>query len=153
MLVGWFIYFFFVCYVFLLGLWVFLGVVPIFWLCDFMISQRSYDFMALFCFFRVIGNFWFMVRFLVIFYNTCSWISSSTILWFFGCVKFLLVWFIMWLFGFKFFFIVHKHSLGSCEVPQKSWARSVQPFWLLLDTKKPDRQTNRQASIYIDNEF
>ena len=34
-------------------------------------------------------------------------------------------------------------SLGSCELPQKCWARSVQPFLHLLDTNK---QTNRQAN-------
>ena len=36
--------------------------------------------------------------------------------------------------------IIHKPSLGSLDVPQKIWARSVQPFWRLLDT-------NRQTDI------
>ena len=38
--------------------------------------------------------------------------------------------------------IIHKPSLGSCEVSHKIWARSVQPFWRLLDTIE---QTDRQA--------
>ena len=37
---------------------------------------------------------------------------------------------------------VHKPFLGSCEVPQKIWARSFQPFWRLLVKNK---QTNRQT--------
>ena len=41
-------------------------------------------------------------------------------------------------------FIIYKPSLGSLDVPQKIWARSVQPFWRLLDT---NRQTNRQAKF------
>ena len=40
--------------------------------------------------------------------------------------------------------IFHKPSLGCLDVPQKIWARSVQPFWRLLDTNK---QTNRQAKF------
>ena len=32
------------------------------------------------------------------------------------------------------FLIIHKPSLGCREVPNKIWARSVQPFWRLLDT-------------------
>ena len=40
--------------------------------------------------------------------------------------------------------IIHKPSLGSQDVPQKIWARSVQPFWRLLDTNK---QTDRQAKF------
>ena len=46
--------------------------------------------------------------------------------------------------------IIHKPSLLSHDVPQKIWARSVQPFWRLLDT---NRQTNRQTdkpNLYID---
>ena len=40
------------------------------------------------------------------------------------------------------------HSLWSREVPQKIWARSVQPFRRLLDTnKQTDRQTDRQAKF------
>ena len=42
--------------------------------------------------------------------------------------------------------IIHKPSLWSRDVPQKIWARSVQPFWRLLDTNK---QTNRQTK-FID---
>ena len=48
--------------------------------------------------------------------------------------------------------IIHKPSLGSREIPQKIWTRSVQPFWRLLDT---NRQTNRQTdkpNLYIDSE-
>ena len=44
---------------------------------------------------------------------------------------------------------IHKPSLGSCEVPHKIWARSVQPFWRLLDSNRSDRQTARQAK-YIE---
>jgi len=36
--------------------------------------------------------------------------------------------------------IIHKPSLGSREVPHKIWARSVQPFWRLLDTNKQTRK-------------
>jgi len=32
--------------------------------------------------------------------------------------------------------IFHKPSLGSLDVPQKIWIRSVQPFWRLLDTNR-----------------
>ena len=39
-------------------------------------------------------------------------------------------------------FINQKPSLWSRDVPQKIWARSVQPFWRLLNT---NRQTNRQT--------
>jgi len=47
--------------------------------------------------------------------------------------------------------IIHKPSLGSCEVPQQIWARLVQPFWRLLDTNK---QTDTQTSkVYIFSEF
>ena len=38
------------------------------------------------------------------------------------------------------------HSLWSREVPQKIWARSVQPFWRLMDTSK---QTDK-LNLYID---
>ena len=41
--------------------------------------------------------------------------------------------------------MIHKPSLGSPDVPQKIWARSVQPFWRLLDT---NRQTS-QICIWI----
>ena len=39
--------------------------------------------------------------------------------------------------------------MGSCEVPQTIWARSV---WLFLDTadRQTDRQTPRQAKYKID---
>ena len=44
--------------------------------------------------------------------------------------------------------IIHKPFLGSRDVPQKIWARSVQPFWRLLDTnKQTDKQTPRQAKF------
>ena len=36
--------------------------------------------------------------------------------------------------------IIHEPYLRPHEVPQKMWARLVQPFWRLLDTKKTDRQ-------------
>ena len=42
--------------------------------------------------------------------------------------------------------IIHKPSLGSCEVPQKIWAESVQPF--LNTNKQTFRQTDKQ-SIYL----
>ena len=29
---------------------------------------------------------------------------------------------------------INKHSLGSCEVPHKMWARSARPFRRLIDT-------------------
>ena len=47
--------------------------------------------------------------------------------------------------------IIHKPSLWSLDVPQKIWARSVQPFRRLLDkNKQTNRQTDRQTSqIYI----
>ena len=38
-------------------------------------------------------------------------------------------------------FIIYKPSLWSCDVTQKIWAQSVQPFWRLLDTNK---QTPKQ---------
>ena len=42
--------------------------------------------------------------------------------------------------------IIHKPFLGPREVPQKMWARSVQPFWRLLDTnEQTGKQTPRQA--------
>ena len=47
--------------------------------------------------------------------------------------------------------IIHKPSLDSLDVPQKIWARSVQPFWRLLDT---NIQTPRQAKFiyrFIDH--
>ena len=44
--------------------------------------------------------------------------------------------------------MIHKPSLESLDVPQKIWARSVQPFWRILDTnKQTDRQTDRQAKF------
>ena len=44
--------------------------------------------------------------------------------------------------------IIHKPSLGSREIPQKIWARSVQSFWRLLDTnKQTNKQTDRQAKF------
>ena len=47
--------------------------------------------------------------------------------------------------------MIHKPSLWSRDVTQKIWARSVQPFWRLLDT---NRQTNKQTdkpNLYIDD--
>ena len=42
--------------------------------------------------------------------------------------------------------IIHKPSLGSRDIPQNIWARSVQPLVYLLDTnKQTDTQTSRQA--------
>ena len=38
-----------------------------------------------------------------------------------------------------------KSSLGSCDLPQKCWARSVQLFWRLLDSNK---HTNKQRIYY-----
>ena len=49
--------------------------------------------------------------------------------------------------------IIHKPSLGSLDVPQKIWARSVQPFWRLLDTnKQTDKQTDK-PNLYIDWQY
>ena len=50
-------------------------------------------------------------------------------------------------FGDNIFVIlsIHKPSLSSCQFQHKIWARSVQPFWRLLDTNK---QTNTQTSIF-----
>ena len=46
--------------------------------------------------------------------------------------------------------IIHKPSLGSCDDPQKIWARSVQPFSRLLDTNgQTDKQTDK-PNLYID---
>ena len=47
--------------------------------------------------------------------------------------------------------IIHKPSLGSCEVPQKMLAKSVRLFLRLLDTNQQTnkQQTDRQAkNIY-----
>ena len=38
--------------------------------------------------------------------------------------------------------IIYKPSLGSHEVPHKIWARSLQPFWRLLDTNKQTEKLN-----------
>ena len=43
--------------------------------------------------------------------------------------------------------IIYKPSQGPCEVPYKIWARSVQPFYRLLDG---NRQTNRQANFFFN---
>ena len=43
-------------------------------------------------------------------------------------------------------FIIHKHSLGSCEAPQQIWAGSVQLF--LVYWIQTNRQTDKQK-IYI----
>ena len=42
--------------------------------------------------------------------------------------------------------IIHKPSLVSLDVPQQIWARSVQPFWRLLDTNKETDKPN----LYVD---
>ena len=50
--------------------------------------------------------------------------------------------------------MIHKPSLGSLDVPQKIWARSVQPFWRLLDTNKQtnrDRQAKFIYRLYIQS--
>ena len=50
--------------------------------------------------------------------------------------------------GGKFFenLIIHKPSLGSCEVPQKIWTESVQSFSRLLDTnRQTDKKTDKQS--------
>ena len=51
-----------------------------------------------------------------------------------------------------FTLIIHKTSVGFCEVPQKIWAGSVQPFGRLLDTNKqtPNRKA-RFIDIYLKN--
>ena len=43
---------------------------------------------------------------------------------------------------------IHTPSLGSCEVSHKIWARSVQPFWRLLDTnRQPYKQSKYIAEM------
>ena len=44
--------------------------------------------------------------------------------------------------------IIHKPSLGPREVPHKIWARSVLPFWRLLETNK---QTDKQSIHRLAN--
>ena len=46
--------------------------------------------------------------------------------------------------------IMHKPSLWSLDVPQKIWARSVQPFWRLLDTNKQTPGQTDKPNLYID---
>ena len=47
-----------------------------------------------------------------------------------------------------FIYIIHKPSLWWRDVPQKIWARSVQPFWRLLDTNRQTGLTRaRKTSI------
>ena len=44
--------------------------------------------------------------------------------------------------------MIHQPSRESLDVPQKIWARSVQPFWRLLDiNKQTNKQTDRQAKF------
>ena len=46
--------------------------------------------------------------------------------------------------------MIHKPSLEPLDVPQKIWARSVQPLRRLLYTnKQTDRQTDK-PNLYID---
>ena len=45
---------------------------------------------------------------------------------------------------------VQKPSLGSCEVPKKVWARSVQPFWRILDTNKQTDKLNLFIECFIN---
>ena len=47
-------------------------------------------------------------------------------------------------------FIIHKPSLWSRDVPQKIRARSVQPFWRLLDTNKQTPKQTDKPNFYID---
>ena len=44
--------------------------------------------------------------------------------------------------------IIHKPSLGSRDVTQKIWTRSVQPFWRLLDTKKQIKKNFNQKYFF-----
>ena len=46
--------------------------------------------------------------------------------------------------------MIHKPSRESLDVPQKIWARSVQPFWLLLDTNKQTNKQTDKPNLYID---
>ena len=56
--------------------------------------------------------------------------------------------------GLKFFVITHGGcSLGARKVPHKIWARSVQPFWSLLDTIKQTNTQTDKLNLYIDNTF
>ena len=43
--------------------------------------------------------------------------------------------------------IIYKSSLGTCKVPRKIWAWSVQPFWLFFGYKRTNRQTSK---VHID---
>ena len=45
--------------------------------------------------------------------------------------------------------ILHKPTMGSCEVSHNIWARLVQPFWCLLHTNK---QTSK-VYIYVYNVY
>ena len=49
--------------------------------------------------------------------------------------------------------IYHKASLESGKVPQKIWARLVQPFWRLLDINKQTSYIYLQISMRKENYF
>ena len=44
----------------------------------------------------------------------------------------------------------HNFYLWSRDVPQKIWARSVQPFLRLLDTKKNKKKQTDKPNLYIE---
>ena len=46
--------------------------------------------------------------------------------------------------------MILKPSLGSLDVPQKIWARSVQPFCRLLDTNRQTDTKTDKPNLYID---
>ena len=46
--------------------------------------------------------------------------------------------------------MIHKPSRESLDVPQKIWARSVQPFRRLLDTNKQTNKQTDKPNLYID---
>ena len=46
--------------------------------------------------------------------------------------------------------MIHKPSRESLNVPQKIWARSVQPLLRLLDTNKQTNKQTDKPNLYID---
>ena len=46
-------------------------------------------------------------------------------------------------------FIIHEPLLWSRDVPQKIWARSVQPFMTFIGYKQT-KETPKQTNLYID---
>ena len=49
--------------------------------------------------------------------------------------------------------MIHKPSRESLDVPQKIWARSVQPFRRLLVTNKQTNKQTDKPNLYIDDDL